>query len=201
MNRTPGNGAIMAVHDTTDTYGRRIDEHTVQFVRVLPGPIERIWEYLWDGKKRGEWFAAGAMPTTPGESFTMYLKHSDLSPNKAAPPPALAELDRTGHQSHNVLLVYEPPRRLVFKFGPGAHTAEDATVEFLLSPEGDPSDNTVRLTLTHRDIPDRKYAVDVSGGWHSYLSILQDKAEGRTPPAFWDVWRQIDGVYETRYQR
>ena len=40
-----------------DNYATRPDEHTVQFVRILPGPIERIWAYLWDGKKRGEWFA------------------------------------------------------------------------------------------------------------------------------------------------
>jgi len=185
---------------TMDSYGQQIDHQTVQFVRVLPGPIERIWEYLWDGKKRGEWFAGGTMPTTPGEHFGMYLKHSDLSPNKAPPPAELAELDKVGHHSRNVLLACEPPHRLVFRFGPGAHSAEDSTVEFLLSQEGDPADNRVRLTLNHREIPDRQYAVDVSGGWHSYLAILQDKAEGRTPPAFWDVWRQCGGLYETRYR-
>jgi hypothetical protein len=41
--------------------------------------------------------------------------------------------------------------------------------------------------------------VDVSGGWHSHLAILQDKVEGKVPPAFWDVWRQYDGVYDRRY--
>ena len=30
-------------------FATRPDEHTVQFVRILPGPIERIWEFLWDG--------------------------------------------------------------------------------------------------------------------------------------------------------
>ena len=34
-------------------FATRPDEHTVQFVRILPGPIERIWAYLWDGEKRG----------------------------------------------------------------------------------------------------------------------------------------------------
>ena len=41
----------------------------MQFVRILPGPIEKIWDYLWDGEKRGEWFATGAMPTKVGETF------------------------------------------------------------------------------------------------------------------------------------
>jgi uncharacterized protein YndB with AHSA1/START domain len=180
-----------------DAFGKRIDEHTVQFVRMLPGPIERIWAYLWDGKKRGEWFHGGPMPTKPGESFDMYCKHSTLSPNQAPPPEKFVEMDKTGHHSRNVLLAYEPPHRLVFGLGP--HGREDSEVEFLLSQEGDPKDDKVRFTLNHRKIPNREYAVEVSGGWHSYLAILQYKAEGKTPPAFWDVWRQTEGVYEKRY--
>ena len=51
----------------------------------------------------------------------------------------------------------------------------------------------------HRKIPNRNFAVNVSGGWHSHLAILQYKAEGKVPPAFWDVWRETEGVYEKRY--
>src|ERR1700756_2106200 len=90
--------------DAMSKFATRPDEHTVQFVRILPGPIERIWEFLWDGKKRGEWFASGDMPTKPGESFDMYFKHSTLSPNQAPPPEKFIEMDRTGHHSRNVLL-------------------------------------------------------------------------------------------------
>ena len=178
-------------------YGILADEHTVQFVRILPGPIERIWPYLWDGKKRGEWFASGDMPTKPGESFEMHFKHSTLSPHQAPPPPQFIEMDKTGHHSRNILLAYEPPRRLVFTFGDEKGVASE--VEFRLDPEGDPKDNKVRFTLTHSKIPDRAFAVNVSGGWHAHLAILQDKAEGKVPPAFWDVWRQYDGVYDKRY--
>jgi uncharacterized protein YndB with AHSA1/START domain len=96
-----------------------------------------------------------------------------------------------------VLLAYEPPHRLVFSFGPDAHA--DSEVEFLLTQEGDPKDNKIRFTLTHRKIADRNFAVMVSGGWHSHLAILQDKAEGKVPPAFWDVWRKTEGVYDSRY--
>jgi hypothetical protein len=85
----------------------------------------------------------------------------------------------------------------VFSFGPDAQA--DLEVEFLLTQEGDPKDNKVRLTLNHRKIPNRDFAVNVSGGWHAHLTILQYKAEGKVPPAFWDVWRQTDGVYEKLY--
>ena len=172
-----------------DNYATRPDEHTVQFVRILPGPIERIWEYLWDGKKRGEWFASGAMPAKPGESFEMHFKHSTLSPNQAPPPEKFIEMDKTGHQSRNVLLAYEPPHRLVFSFGPDAR--KDSEVEFRLNQEGDPKDNKVRLTLTHSKIPDRgnmPWACRAAGTaiWPS----CNTSAEGKMPPAFWDIWRR-----------
>ncbi len=176
-----------------DAFGKQIDTHTVQFVRILPGPIERIWDFLWDGDKRGQWFAKGPMPTKPGQSFEMTFKHSTLSPHQAQPPERMREMDRTGHSSRNVLLAYEPPHRLAFTFGDEKGVPSE--VEFKLSEEGD----KVRLTLTHSKIPDRAFAIGVSGGWHSHLAILQYRAEGKVPPAFWDVWRQTDGVYEKRY--
>ena len=176
-----------------DNYGTRVDAHTVRFERLLPGPVEKIWAYLTDGKMRGEWFAAGAIPNKVGETFELRFKHSDLSPNKAPPPDQFKEMDRDGFRSQEKLLALEPMRRLVHTFGEENPPASE--VEFLLTPEGD----KVRLTLTHRKVPDRAYAVNVSGGWHSHLAILQYKAEGKTPPPFWDVWRQTEHTYEERY--
>lgn len=39
--------------------GEAVDPGTVRFERVLPGPIERVWEYLTDSRLRGTWFASG----------------------------------------------------------------------------------------------------------------------------------------------
>ena len=33
-------------------YGELLDENTVRFERLLPGPIERVWSYLTEGEKR-----------------------------------------------------------------------------------------------------------------------------------------------------
>lgn len=176
-----------------DQFGTRIDAHTVRFERLLPGPLEKIWAYLTDGEKRGEWFASGAIPAKVGEEFTLNFRHSALSPNTAPPPERFKEMDANGFHSKERLLALEPMRRLVHTFG--AEQPPQSEVEFLLTPEGD----KVRLTLTHRKIPDRAYAVNVSGGWHSHLSILQLKAEGKVPPPFWDVWRKTEHSYEERY--
>ena len=179
-----------------DSYGKLVDPHTVVFERLLPGPIERVFQYLWDEDKRKLWFTTGAMPTTPGEKFNMHWMHKNYSPNKSTPPDAMKEMDEKGHDSINTLLAYEPPTRLAFTFGEQKFGADKATeVEFRLKPEGD----MVRLTLTHSKIPEHSYALGVSGGWHSHLDVLEMKLKGETPPGFWDIWRRYDGVYDKRY--
>ena len=176
-------------------FGQRIDAHTVRFERLLPGPVEKIWTYLTDGKMRGEWFAAGDIPNKVGERFELRFKHADLSPNKAPPPDRFKAMDQNGFVSHERLLALEPMHRLVHTFG--EDNPPGTEVEFKLEPVGD----KVRLTLTHSKIPDRAYAVNVSGGWHSHLAILEDKAADKTPDAFWDVWRRTEHTYEQRYPK
>ena len=179
-----------------DTYGKLVNPQTVVFERLLPGPVERVFEYLWNEDKRKLWFTTGAMPTTPGEKFQMHWKHSNYSPAKSTPPDAMKKMDEKGHSSTNTLLVYEPPYRLVFTFGEQKFGPDKATeVEFLLKPEGD----QVRLTLTHSKVPERGYALGVSGGWHAHLDVLEYQLKNETPPGFWDIWRQYDGVYDKRY--
>ena len=176
-------------------FAEKLNDRTIEFVRILPGPIERVWDYLWDSEKRGEWFASGPMPAKVGETFHMQFKHSKLSPHTTEPPEKMREMDKTGHSSTNTLLVCEPPRRLAFTFGGEKDPNKISEVEFRLEPQGD----KVRLTLTHSKIPDRGIMLGVSGGWHAHLDVLGYRARGETPPAFWDIWRKYDGVYDKRY--
>jgi len=172
-----------------DSFGQLVDPHTVVFERLLPGPIERVFAFLWEEDKRRLWFTSGAMPTTPGESFTQHWKHSDYSPNKSVPPDRMKEVDEKGHFSTNTLLAYEPPHRLAYTFGQGSE------VEFVLKAEGD----QVRLILTHSKVPDRGYALNISGGWHSHLDMLEYHLRNEIPPGFWDICRKTEGVYDKRY--
>ena len=79
----------------------------------------------------------------------------------------------------------------------------DRAVQFSneLSERGIQKGDKILLTLTHRKLPNRDGMVGVMGGWHAHLAILVEKAHGRTPDAFWDVWRRTDGYYETRVPR
>jgi uncharacterized protein YndB with AHSA1/START domain len=174
-------------------FGEIVGPMEVRFERLLPGPIERIWEFLVDDKKRGEWFASGPMEQRVGGKVELNFKHQDLSPNKAPPPEHLKEMDRTGHRAVETILRIEPPRLLVMTFGSGKGVPSEVTFE--LVPKG----KDVLLTLTHRKLETRAGMVGVSGGWHAHLAILVEKANGRVPDAFWTVFQRTDGVYDKRY--
>jgi uncharacterized protein YndB with AHSA1/START domain len=126
-----------------------------------------------------------------GSKARLRFKHSDLSPHKAAPPDRFKEMDAKGHEWSTTITAYDPPRRLAF-------TLESSSeVVFELEPQGD----KVLLTLTHRKLVSRDEMMGVSGGWHAHLAVLVAKAYGRVPPAFWDLWRPIDGQYAKRFAR
>ena len=171
-------------------YGRLIAPAEVRFERLLPGPIETVWEFLVDSDKRGQWLASGPMELREGGAVELRFRHRDLSPHKAAPPERYREMDEKGHVSRERVLRVEPPRLLEISWG-------DSEVTFELLPEG----RNVRLILTHRRLPDRKSMVQTSGGWHTHLYILVERANGRVPPAFWTVFDDIESQYDKRYPR
>lgn len=169
-------------------YSRLVAPAEVRFERLLPGPIETVWEFLVDPEKRGQWLASGPMELKPGGAVELRFRHRDLSPDKVTPPDRYREMDEKGHIAHERVLRIVPPRLLAISWG-----ASDVTFE--LSAEG----AKVRLILTHRRLTDRATLVQTSGGWHTHLDILVERAHGRTPPAFWTVFGDLEGEYETLY--
>jgi len=105
-------------------------------------------------------------------------------------PERFIEMDEKGHVGHERVLRVEPPRLLAISWG-------DSDVTFELVPEGE----KVRLILTHRRLTDRANLVQTSGGWHTHLAILVERAHGRTPPASWTVFGNIEAEYEELYPR
>jgi hypothetical protein len=53
----------------------------------------------------------------------------------------------------------------------------------------------VLLTLTHRKLPNDAERDGSAAGWHCHLTVLVDRLEGRTPPAFWDIFRKVSAEY------
>ena len=166
-------------------YGTVTGPDTVRLERLLPGPIERVWEYLTDSKKRGKWFASGPMELRVGCSATLTFHNSDLS-SERTPPEKFKKYE--GHAMQSTVTACDPPRLLSYTFG------DAGEVTFELTPKG----KDVLLVLTHRQLADRKTIVSVSTGWHSHLAILIDVLNGDEPRPFWTTVTKMEAEYEKR---
>jgi uncharacterized protein YndB with AHSA1/START domain len=174
----------MTPADTLDAYGTLTAPDTLHIERLLPGPIERVWSYLTESDLRRKWLASGDMPLTKGAEFQMTWHNDDLTiPSGTRPEDFGPE-----HSMTSRILEVEPPHRLAFTFG----TASEVEIE--LEPEGD----RVRLTLTHRRIPDRGMVLMVGPGWHAHLDVLQAQLGGPKTAPFWDMWQRLKADYEGR---
>jgi uncharacterized protein YndB with AHSA1/START domain len=173
-------------------YAVRVEPGTVRLERVLPGPIERVWAYLTESDKRGQWLAAGAMEPRVGGSVTLHFDHAKLSTQQAPPPERLkAQCAQTSKQT---VTRYEPPRLLAWTWDAGDCPPGEVTFE--LTPHGD----QVRLVVTHRRLASRDAERGVSAGWHAHLDMLIERLHGREPRAFWAVFSEVDGEYSARSQ-
>jgi uncharacterized protein YndB with AHSA1/START domain len=161
----------------------------IRIMRTLPGPIERIWQYLTDPEKRARWFAGGPMELKAGGKMELFFQHKNIAPNEA-PPPEFAEMHGQGWKMPGTVLRCEPPRVLSYTFD------EDSDVTFELIPQ-DQEDRSVLLILTHRARgEDVKSLTGYAGGWHSHFSILIALLENTTPPPFWATHRRLKAEYE-----
>ncbi len=171
-------------------YGRLIEPATVRFERLLPGPVERVWAYLTESEKRGQWLASGEMEPRVGGSVALHFDHGSLSA-KSAPVPERFQEGGCGAVTAHQVTRYEPPRVLGLSWG-GADESSEVTFELT------PQDDKVLLVLTHRRLDNRKNRVDTAAGWHSHLAVLVDRLNGREPDAFWAMFTALNAEYEKR---
>jgi uncharacterized protein YndB with AHSA1/START domain len=170
---------------TLSTYGELIEPATVRMERLLPGPIERVWGYLTDSDLRAQWLAAGPMELKPGAPVTFTWRNDELSAG-GDPRPEGMEAE---HSMACAVIRAEPPRLLVLSWGASA-----SEVTFELEPKG----VEVKLTLTHRRLPDRGMLLGVSAGWHAHLDLMVARLREQTPPSFWANWTRLRAEYDAR---
>lgn len=171
----------------TSDHGMITEAGAVRFERLLPGPIERVWEYITDPDKRARWLASGPMDLRPGGEMELIWRNGELAGADQPVPEDLARFAGEQRMKGRVLRV-EPPRLLVHSWD------EDAEVSYELDERGD----KVLLTLTTRRLANRAELVGVSGGWHAHLEMLTAELEGRGKPQFWDMIARLRIEYEAR---
>lgn len=173
-------------------YGIYTEPGTIRFERLLPGPIERVWEYLTDAEKRGEWLAAGEMELHMGGKVELIFNHNNLTPHDDVPPEKYNDM---GGESrlHGQITQLDPPRLLSYTWEESSAPGSEVTFE--LEEEGE----HVRLTLTHRHLGEnRDTLTSVGAGWHTHLDIMTDKLNGRKPKPFWDTHTKLEKEYEKK---
>jgi uncharacterized protein YndB with AHSA1/START domain len=132
----------------------------VRFERILPGPIERVWEHLTNTSLLRAWF---------GEK-------SNIEPRQGG---AVRLMD--GH-IRGIVTQWQPPHRLSYTWNvfapddpPDAVSAyPESYLTLTLQPQGD----NVLLVLTHLPVLER-FEKQNAMGWHTFLDILTDTLAGR----------------------
>lgn len=181
-------------NEPVNPFGELTAPDEVRFVRLLPGPIERVWAYLTEPEKRATWFAGGPMELRIGGRVELKFRHSQLAPDET-PPEEYRQYHEPGDTMVATITQLDAPRLLAYTWE-GATPQEISEVIFQLESHG----SEVRLVLTHRRLARPEQVADVGGGWHLHLAYLAARLHGAPPPPFWPTHAQLAPEYRRRVE-
>lgn len=174
-----------------DSYGELVDDSTVRFERMLPGPIERVWDYIVDADKRAKWLCGGNTELEVGGLVEMHFHNASLSKQPdIEPPEKYRDMPEKMSFQGRVTRV-QPPRLL-------AHTWEFGDEHSEVCYELEEIGDAVRLTLTHKRLKSHEEIISVCGGWHTHLGILAALLDDEEPAAFWKTHTPLEADYRKR---
>ncbi len=133
----------------------------VTFMRVLPGPAEKVWSYIADTRNLPAWFG----------------ENSSIEPRQGG------KVSLMGGHIRGTVTQWHPPSKLVYTwnvFGP-----DDGPDTVSAYPESYPTfdlesrGTDVLLTFTHFPILER-FIPQNQMGWHTMLDILEASLNGGT---------------------
>lgn len=172
-------------------YGELIDENTVRFERLLPGPIDRVWRYLTESDKRARWLCGGDVETIDDGHVDMHFHNVSLSGEDDIPRPDKYRGRPEKMSFSGRVTRCEPPHVLhhTWEFG-----EESSEVCYELREQGD----KVLLVLIHRRLASTDTVLSVSAGWHTHLNLLVDVLENSKPRPFYKMQLEYESEYSRR---
>ncbi len=173
-------------------YGELLDESTVRFERLLPGPIERVWAYLTEDEKRAKWLCGGDIENAVDGHVDMHFHNKSLSSDDDIPRPE-KYCDKPERVSFIGKVTRCDPPRLI------EHTWEFEEESSLVCYELEEQGDKVKLVLTHRRLDTAETVLGVSGGWHTHLNVLEDVLEGNKVRPFYKMQEQYGEEYGERF--
>jgi len=158
--------------------GKVIADGTVRFERVLPAPIERVWQYLTASDCLTQWLAAGSIDQRFGGKVELNFDVEEMP-----------ERQDHGAKIHGAVSFLEPLRTLAYSWNDEASKLQ-SNVCFQVSADGDQT----TLVVTHSQLPqDRLH--EVMAGWHTHLDILKARLADVVPPSFRKRYREVLQTY------
>lgn len=171
-----------------EPYATSPERGTVYLERLLPGPIERVWDYVTNSEKRAKWFAGGPMELRVGGKATLNFDHRTITPE---PIPERYKAC-VGLVSHGHVTRCEAPRLLAFTWW--EDSGDQSEITFDLTPQ----DGKVLLKLTHRRLEDLNEMKSVSGGWHAHIMALEEVLSGQEVDTFYRTLEVLNAYYDER---
>jgi len=127
----------------------------VRFERLLPLPIERVWQFLTDTALLPEWFGNGTIEPRVGGAVRLMNGHI-----------------------RGVVTQWNPPRRLAYTWNVfNAGEDQSSYPESYLTFELEPREDRVLLVLTHLPVLER-FEKQNAMGWHCFLDMLDAAVRG-----------------------
>ncbi len=174
------------MNDRATLHSTFIAPATIRMERLLPGPVERLWAYLTESKKRATWFAGGEFELRVGGRVELQFDHNCLSKDQSI-PDKYKGVEHSRFEGRITRL--EPNRLLAYSWNMGG---QDSEVTFELSPRG----KDVLLTITHIGLTARGMQVSVMSGWDVHTGILADVLNGAEPRPFWSTHSKLEKQYQ-----
>lgn len=170
-----------------DSMGILVNGHTIRMERLLPGPIERVWQFCTDSDLLNEWLMPGSIDAKPGGLIEFVC-------------PAVSEELVPGVKPHSddvisrgLISECDPPRVLAFSWFESIY---DTATEFRIELEE--RDDQVLLVLTHSHLDPEWMAVTATG-WHVQMAVLLALLKGEEKPDIAPLFDQLLKEYRALF--
>ena len=163
---------------------------TLEIVRDLPGPVQRVWDHLVDPELRQRWFCGGEIEPRPGGTIVFDFDHRRISDTPAPERYAAQQTVRF----EGTVTVFEPPAKLAFLWPEEDGNSTEVTIT--LTERGD----RVELHLVHARLAKPDHRNGAAAGWHTHFDLLDDLLAGRAVRDFWVAYEPLEDRYREAFE-
>ena len=158
--------------------GKIVDDQAVRFERVLPAPVDRVWQYLTKSDFLSSWLAVANLEQRVGGRVELHFEQDEM-PDRS----------EDGLKIRGLVSAFEPQKELAFSWIDTVNNL-DSKVSFELTSAGDQT----LLVVTHSRLPKRRIH-EFMASWHAYLDILTARLKNAMPPSFPKRYRELLQTY------